>query len=199
MAVPLYGMTLKCSKCGVVSSAEVSATATSNAMLVPLISTSFLSFFPLSFFFFFLFNFVLIFAFQFVFYFPLPFPCTHQPVFIFSPHVPAHLPDIPQLSLTSFCGPWVVQGSWNTPGADGLDPEKCFLTCLDFRFKHVSSPWKTKGLCICCKLCICLMPCSWSSRLKDVIPSNSGGRQGLQNPSFAWVFSSRGCRALSVV
>nr|XP_042716871.1 adhesion G protein-coupled receptor B1 isoform X5 [Chrysemys picta bellii] len=32
MAVPLYGMTLKCSKCGVVSSAEVSATATSNAM-----------------------------------------------------------------------------------------------------------------------------------------------------------------------
>ncbi|XP_069477830.1 adhesion G protein-coupled receptor B1 isoform X4 [Ambystoma mexicanum] len=32
MTVPLYGMTLKCSKCGVVSSAEVSATATSNAM-----------------------------------------------------------------------------------------------------------------------------------------------------------------------
>ncbi|XP_053102388.1 adhesion G protein-coupled receptor B1 isoform X10 [Hemicordylus capensis] len=32
MAVPLYGITLKCSKCGVVSSAEVSATATSNAM-----------------------------------------------------------------------------------------------------------------------------------------------------------------------
>ncbi|XP_030409759.1 adhesion G protein-coupled receptor B1 isoform X3 [Gopherus evgoodei] len=32
MAVPLYGMTLKCSKCGVISSAEVSATATSNAM-----------------------------------------------------------------------------------------------------------------------------------------------------------------------
>lgn len=43
MAVPLYGITLKCAKCGVVSSAEVSATATSNAMLVPLISTSFLS------------------------------------------------------------------------------------------------------------------------------------------------------------
>uniref|UniRef100_H9GMZ7 Adhesion G protein-coupled receptor B1 n=2 Tax=Anolis carolinensis TaxID=28377 RepID=H9GMZ7_ANOCA len=32
MAVPLYGITLKCSKCGVVSSGEVSATATSNAM-----------------------------------------------------------------------------------------------------------------------------------------------------------------------
>ncbi|XP_063777224.1 adhesion G protein-coupled receptor B1 isoform X5 [Pseudophryne corroboree] len=32
MTMPLYGMTLKCSKCGVVSSAEVSATATSNAM-----------------------------------------------------------------------------------------------------------------------------------------------------------------------
>ncbi|XP_025023118.1 adhesion G protein-coupled receptor B1 [Python bivittatus] len=32
MAVPLYGITLKCSKCGVVSSADVSATATSNAM-----------------------------------------------------------------------------------------------------------------------------------------------------------------------
>nr|XP_033791104.1 adhesion G protein-coupled receptor B1 isoform X2 [Geotrypetes seraphini] len=32
MTLPLYGMTLKCSKCGVVSSAEVSATATSNAM-----------------------------------------------------------------------------------------------------------------------------------------------------------------------
>ncbi|XP_048384782.1 adhesion G protein-coupled receptor B1 isoform X11 [Stegostoma tigrinum] len=32
MTVPLYGMTLKCSKCGVISSAEVSATVTSNAM-----------------------------------------------------------------------------------------------------------------------------------------------------------------------
>uniref|UniRef100_A0A670I9Z7 Adhesion G protein-coupled receptor B1 n=1 Tax=Podarcis muralis TaxID=64176 RepID=A0A670I9Z7_PODMU len=32
MAVPLYGLTLKCSKCGVLSSADVSATATSNAM-----------------------------------------------------------------------------------------------------------------------------------------------------------------------
>uniref|UniRef100_A0A8C6XF38 Adhesion G protein-coupled receptor B1 n=1 Tax=Naja naja TaxID=35670 RepID=A0A8C6XF38_NAJNA len=32
MAVPLYGITLKCSKCGVVSSPDVSATATSNAM-----------------------------------------------------------------------------------------------------------------------------------------------------------------------
>ncbi|XP_078248150.1 adhesion G protein-coupled receptor B1 isoform X4 [Pogona vitticeps] len=32
MAVPLYGITLKCTKCGVVSSADVSATATSNAM-----------------------------------------------------------------------------------------------------------------------------------------------------------------------
>ncbi|KAM5157189.1 adhesion G protein-coupled receptor B1 isoform 2-T2 [Mantella aurantiaca] len=32
MTMPLYGMTLKCSKCGVLSSAEVSATATSNAM-----------------------------------------------------------------------------------------------------------------------------------------------------------------------
>ncbi|OCT75074.1 hypothetical protein XELAEV_18034064mg [Xenopus laevis] len=32
MTMPLYGMTLKCSKCGIVSSAEVSATATSNAM-----------------------------------------------------------------------------------------------------------------------------------------------------------------------
>uniref|UniRef100_A0A8C5Q5B9 Adhesion G protein-coupled receptor B1 n=1 Tax=Leptobrachium leishanense TaxID=445787 RepID=A0A8C5Q5B9_9ANUR len=35
MAMPLYGMTLKCSKCGVVSSAEVSATATSNAIDLP--------------------------------------------------------------------------------------------------------------------------------------------------------------------
>ncbi|KAM8967734.1 adhesion G protein-coupled receptor B1 isoform 2-T2 [Pelodytes ibericus] len=35
MAMPLYGMTLKCSKCGVVSSAEVSATATSNAIPLP--------------------------------------------------------------------------------------------------------------------------------------------------------------------
>lgn len=26
------------------------------------------------------------------------------------------------------------------------------------RFKHVSSPWKTKGLFICWKLSICLMP-----------------------------------------
>ncbi|XP_062914472.1 adhesion G protein-coupled receptor B1 isoform X10 [Mobula hypostoma] len=32
MTVPLYGMALKCSKCGVISSAEVSATVTSNAM-----------------------------------------------------------------------------------------------------------------------------------------------------------------------
>ncbi|XP_072426067.1 adhesion G protein-coupled receptor B1 isoform X7 [Chiloscyllium punctatum] len=32
MTVPIYGMTLKCSKCGVISSAEVSATVTSNAM-----------------------------------------------------------------------------------------------------------------------------------------------------------------------
>ncbi|XP_072324378.1 adhesion G protein-coupled receptor B1 isoform X9 [Scyliorhinus torazame] len=32
MTIPLYGMTLKCSKCGVISSAEVSATVTSNAM-----------------------------------------------------------------------------------------------------------------------------------------------------------------------
>ncbi|KAL7984008.1 hypothetical protein Chor_002578 [Crotalus horridus] len=32
MAVPLYGITLKCSKCGVVSSPDVSATATSNAI-----------------------------------------------------------------------------------------------------------------------------------------------------------------------
>lgn len=38
MTVPLYGMALKCSKCGVISSAEVSATVTSNAMLVPVIS-----------------------------------------------------------------------------------------------------------------------------------------------------------------
>lgn len=37
MTVPLYNMTLKCAKCGVISSADVSATATSNAMLVPLI------------------------------------------------------------------------------------------------------------------------------------------------------------------
>ncbi|XP_051922365.1 adhesion G protein-coupled receptor B1 isoform X4 [Hippocampus zosterae] len=32
MTVPLYNMTLKCAKCGVISSADVSATATSNAM-----------------------------------------------------------------------------------------------------------------------------------------------------------------------
>ncbi|XP_033849020.2 adhesion G protein-coupled receptor B1-like isoform X2 [Acipenser ruthenus] len=32
MTVPLYSMTLKCAKCGVVSSADVSSTATSNAM-----------------------------------------------------------------------------------------------------------------------------------------------------------------------
>ncbi|XP_055083666.1 adhesion G protein-coupled receptor B1-like isoform X1 [Periophthalmus magnuspinnatus] len=32
MAVPLYNMTLKCAKCGVISSADVSTTATSNAM-----------------------------------------------------------------------------------------------------------------------------------------------------------------------
>uniref|UniRef100_H3A2J2 Adhesion G protein-coupled receptor B1a n=1 Tax=Latimeria chalumnae TaxID=7897 RepID=H3A2J2_LATCH len=32
MTMPHYGMTLKCSKCGVISSAEVSTTATSNAM-----------------------------------------------------------------------------------------------------------------------------------------------------------------------
>ncbi|XP_056142961.1 adhesion G protein-coupled receptor B1 [Lampris incognitus] len=32
MTVPLYNMTLKCAKCGVVSSADVSTTATSNAM-----------------------------------------------------------------------------------------------------------------------------------------------------------------------
>ncbi|XP_043923226.1 adhesion G protein-coupled receptor B1 isoform X2 [Protopterus annectens] len=32
MAVPFYSMTLKCSKCGVVSATDVSATATSNAM-----------------------------------------------------------------------------------------------------------------------------------------------------------------------
>lgn len=37
MTVPLYNMTLKCAKCGVISSADVSTTATSNAMLVPLI------------------------------------------------------------------------------------------------------------------------------------------------------------------
>ncbi|XP_075437685.1 adhesion G protein-coupled receptor B1 isoform X5 [Ascaphus truei] len=39
MTMPLYGMTLKCSKCGVVSSAEVSATATSNAIAPQLDST----------------------------------------------------------------------------------------------------------------------------------------------------------------
>lgn len=44
MTVPLYNMTLKCAKCGVISSADVSTTATSNAMLVPLII-----FFPNSF------------------------------------------------------------------------------------------------------------------------------------------------------
>uniref|UniRef100_A0A8C7X4Z9 Adhesion G protein-coupled receptor B1a n=1 Tax=Oryzias sinensis TaxID=183150 RepID=A0A8C7X4Z9_9TELE len=33
MTVPLYNMTLKCAKCGVISSADVSTTATSNAML----------------------------------------------------------------------------------------------------------------------------------------------------------------------
>uniref|UniRef100_A0A4W3GFP1 Adhesion G protein-coupled receptor B1 n=1 Tax=Callorhinchus milii TaxID=7868 RepID=A0A4W3GFP1_CALMI len=32
MTIPLYGMTLKCSKCGVISSGEVSATVASNAM-----------------------------------------------------------------------------------------------------------------------------------------------------------------------
>ncbi|KAG7259400.1 hypothetical protein CRUP_021460 [Coryphaenoides rupestris] len=32
MTVPLYNMTLKCAKCGVISSADVSTTATSNAM-----------------------------------------------------------------------------------------------------------------------------------------------------------------------
>ncbi|XP_038615928.1 adhesion G protein-coupled receptor B1 isoform X4 [Tachyglossus aculeatus] len=32
MTIPLYGVTLKCSKCGIISSAEVTATATSNAM-----------------------------------------------------------------------------------------------------------------------------------------------------------------------
>ncbi len=37
VTVPLYNMTLKCAKCGVISSADVSTTATSNAMLVPLI------------------------------------------------------------------------------------------------------------------------------------------------------------------
>ncbi|KAF7227401.1 transcript variant X1 [Nothobranchius furzeri] len=37
MTVPLYNMTLKCAKCGVISSADVSTTATSNAMLVQLI------------------------------------------------------------------------------------------------------------------------------------------------------------------
>uniref|UniRef100_A0A8C6PU28 G-protein coupled receptors family 2 profile 2 domain-containing protein n=1 Tax=Nothobranchius furzeri TaxID=105023 RepID=A0A8C6PU28_NOTFU len=34
MTVPLYNMTLKCAKCGVISSADVSTTATSNAMLL---------------------------------------------------------------------------------------------------------------------------------------------------------------------
>lgn len=81
MAVPLYGMTLKCSKCGVVSSAEVSATATSNAMLVPLISTSFLSFFPLSF----------IFIIISLIHFPPPSPV---PVCFLSP-CPCPLPYIP--------------------------------------------------------------------------------------------------------
>uniref|UniRef100_A0A8C7X3Z2 Adhesion G protein-coupled receptor B1a n=1 Tax=Oryzias sinensis TaxID=183150 RepID=A0A8C7X3Z2_9TELE len=50
MTVPLYNMTLKCAKCGVISSADVSTTATSNAMLVPLIilpSLFLLLFFPL--------------------------------------------------------------------------------------------------------------------------------------------------------
>src|SRR4029434_5426814 len=37
MTVPLYNMTLKCAKCGVISSPDVSSTATSNAMLVWLI------------------------------------------------------------------------------------------------------------------------------------------------------------------
>lgn len=37
MTVPLYNMTLKCAKCGVISSADLSTTATSNAMLVLLI------------------------------------------------------------------------------------------------------------------------------------------------------------------
>ncbi|XP_072266667.1 adhesion G protein-coupled receptor B1 isoform X1 [Pyxicephalus adspersus] len=40
MTMPLYGMTLKCSKCGVLSSAEVSATATSNAIALQLDSTN---------------------------------------------------------------------------------------------------------------------------------------------------------------
>ncbi|XP_072007183.1 adhesion G protein-coupled receptor B1 isoform X2 [Engystomops pustulosus] len=40
MTMPLYGMTLKCSKCGVVSSAEVSATATSNAIALQLDSAN---------------------------------------------------------------------------------------------------------------------------------------------------------------
>ncbi|XP_041422603.1 adhesion G protein-coupled receptor B1-like isoform X3 [Xenopus laevis] len=39
MTMPLYGMTLKCSKCGIVSSAEVSATATSNAIALQLDSS----------------------------------------------------------------------------------------------------------------------------------------------------------------
>lgn len=41
MTVPLYNMTLKCAKCGVISSADLSTTATSNAMLVLLITYQF--------------------------------------------------------------------------------------------------------------------------------------------------------------
>lgn len=48
MTVPLYNMTLKCAKCGVISSADVSTTATSNAMLVPLIIFPYFSFFAFS-------------------------------------------------------------------------------------------------------------------------------------------------------
>jgi len=143
MAVPLYGMTLKCSKCGVVSSAEVSATATSNAMLVPLISTSFLSFhFP------FFFN---------LFYFPLSFPCTHHPLFVFSPHVPAHLPTsptLPVLILWAMTSVGLPQYPWSKSWWAGSWKEFHDMP----RFKHVSSPWKTKGLLICWKLDICLMP-----------------------------------------
>lgn len=142
MAVPLYGMTLKCSKCGVVSSAEVSATATSNAMLVPLISTSFLSFFPLLFFYF--------------IFFPLPFPCTHQPLFVFSPHLPAHRPTsptLPDLILWANSSVGLLQHPWSKSWWAGSWKWHDMPRCV-----HVSSPWKTKGLFVCWELGLHLIP-----------------------------------------